>query len=183
MKLFITLLAATLPFTGLLAQSQTTEEAKRVILGERRDSRNDDSKDVVLGRDGRPVYEERGSTNERNRQARINQVNREYDAKVRSIRNNNTLSRSEKERIIRDLEEERSRRIREINSDRNRRDNDHRNDDRRNDDRRNDDRRRDDRSYERGYENKKGKKDKNKGNNGKHKGWQKGKGNPHRDRD
>ena len=41
-------------------------------------------------------------------------MNREYDAKIRSIRNNPNLSRSEKERIIRQLEQDRKKKIRQI---------------------------------------------------------------------
>lgn len=179
MKRFFTLLAFLLPFLSLMAQSQTTEEAKRVILGERRDDRNTNTnngnpKDVVLGRDGRPIYDERSNYPGGNRQGRINEINREYDAKIRSIRNNRTLSRAEQDRIIRDLEQQRNRRIREING---------RDDNRRYDNRRNE-RGRDDRDWDddRDRNKNKNKYKGNKGNNGKRLGWEKGKGNPHRNR-
>lgn len=166
MKKLAILLITTFAIGNLFAQSNDMEEARRIVLGERKDSRssypNNDAKDVVLGRDDRRVYDERNSrypnrypTTSR---SRTEQVNREYDAKIRSIRSNRTLSASEKERIIRDLNYERERKIRNINGDR----------------------RYDNRRYDDDNKYKKNKKNKNKGNNGNHYGWQKGKGNPHR---
>jgi len=91
-------------------------------------------------------------------------VNREYDAKIWSIRNNRTLSQQEKDRMIRQLEQDRQRRIQQITRNghyryqtKGRKDRDDDDDDR----------------YERN----------GKGNNGKHLGWEKGKGNPHRSHD
>jgi len=142
------------------ANAQTPqEEARRVILNggknknTDRDSRN--SRDVVIGGDRR-IYDEdnRGYPTSGSREARIDQINRDYDAKIQSIRNNRYLSAEEKERTIRQLNNDRERAIRQVNNQSN---------DRR--DRRYDDDR-DDRKY--------------KSNNGNRYGWEKGKGNPHR---
>ena len=149
MKKILTLLIATGTFVTLHAQSR--EEARRVILGERKDNgtysgRND--RDVVLGRGNTEDYP--NGTYSSNRQYETDRVNREYNDKINSIRNNRYLNNSEKERAIRELERDRQRRLGEIN-----RDYDGRND-RYN---RNDRYDRDDR-YSRG-------------DNGKHKGWYK----------
>jgi hypothetical protein len=105
----------------------------------------------------RKVYGESDSrypSNSTSRQAEINEVNRTYDAKIQAIKVNPLISASEKERRIRDLEYERAQRIREINN----------------------------RYYSNSSTHSKNK-NKNKAyktNNGKHLGWEKGKGNPHR---
>jgi hypothetical protein len=104
----------------------------------------------------RKVYGEsdtRYPTNSTSRQAEIDEINRTYDAKIKAVRVNPLISAAEKERRIRDLEYERAQRIREINN----------------------------RYY--GNTGTSGKNNKNKAyktNNGKHLGWEKGKGNPHR---
>ena len=165
MKRWSTLLLSLTLFATAFAQTNAErEEAKRVILGDRKGStsypksRND--RDVISDRDDHPVY---SKTSRRypgqyptvyggSREQRIYEINREYDAKIYSIRQNHTLSRYEKERIIRQLETERRQRLAQLNNSyRDRRyDNDDCND------------------------NKKAKR--NKGN---HYGWSKGKGNPH----
>lgn len=164
MKQFITLLMTVALFGSASAQSPTTEEAKRVILGKPKNNGNDypttnESKDIILGRDDRRVYDERGNRYPGNRtydsrQGRVNEVNREYDRKVQSIRNNPHLSSYEKERIIRGLNYERQKAINDINKD-----------------------------YKHQDKGRYAKNKKYKSNPGKHKGWTKGKGNPHRDRD
>lgn len=126
----------------------------------------EEAKRVVLGGGGnndRDIYEERrvGSRDYpygSSRDAEVNRINREYDLKIQSIQNNRYLSSAEKERTIRQLNVERERRIREL-------------------DNRYDDRNRD-RRYDDDYRNKK-----HKSNNGKHKGWTKGKGNQKKYRD
>jgi hypothetical protein len=85
------------------------------------------------------------------REAEINDINRYYDSKIKAVRANPILSAAEKERRIRDLEYERAQKIREINN----------------------------RYYGANRATKAGKKY-GKTNNGKHLGWEKGKGNPHR---
>lgn len=165
MKKIITLLVAAFAVTASFAQT-SQEESRRVILGKgkkaeteettRKEDRN--AKDILLGRDKTSKNED-GTYSSRERQAEIDRVNRDYDAKIQSIRNNPNLSSEEKARIISGLEKERANKIREIN-----RKYKDRNDDNDGDD--------DDRD---------GKKDKKvKGNNGKHLGWEKGVGNPHR---
>ncbi|HVG41131.1 MAG TPA: hypothetical protein VM888_05920, partial [Chitinophagaceae bacterium] len=157
MKKIITLLVSFGAFTTLFAQdTRDMEEAKRVILGAPRKttSPTQNPKDVVLGGDRR-VYDESGRRypdtypNGSSRDAEINNINREYDAKIYSIRNNRYLSAAEKERTIRQLEMDRARAIKQVNS-----------------------------GYDRRYENdrnyKYNKGKKNKGNNGNHYGWEKG---------
>ena len=155
MKKIITLLLAAGAFATVNAQT-TKEEARRVILGGEKKGSGDNNttrgRDVILGDDnGTSRYP--GTS----REAEVDQINREYDAKIVSIRNNPNLSAEEKERIIRNLQKERQRKIRQVNE-------------RYNGDRDDDDR-----------DGKKYKKDKKqKSNNGKHLGWEKGKGNPHK---
>jgi hypothetical protein len=160
MKKLITLLFATGAFVAVQAQT-SKDEARRVILGQEKGNNNSTSRngrDVVLGGGNETTYPNSYPNNypSGSRQAEIDRVNREYDAKIWSIRNNNRLSSEEKARMIRQLEQDRSRRIRQI-------------------------------SQSDGY-GKKGKKyddddygkRNGKSNNGKHLGWEKGKGNPHR---
>lgn len=164
MKKIIILLIAVGSVSSLFAQS-SSEEARRVILGQRKTSGSNDPKDVVLGNEDRRVYGDRDTRYPKDnrygsRQERINEINRNHEAKVRSIRNNPHLSNSEKQRIIRDLNMQRERRINAINNGRNKyEDKENRYDD----------------DY------KKDKKYKyNKNNSGKKLGWEKGKGNPHK---
>lgn len=172
MKKIITLFFCVGTASMAFAQTSDKDEARRVILSgggaKKTDNDTRNSRDIILGGDRR-VYDERDrNTNypypgnyptSGSGQSQIDQVNRDYDAKIRSIRNNNQLSNAEKERIIRDLNNDRARVIRQING---RYENSRRYEDRR--DRRYDD---DDRK-------------KYKSNNGNHYGWEKGKGNPHK---
>ena len=168
MKNILTLLVCSLFVSAAFAQTDAQkEEAKRVILGPKTTStsKTGDDKSVILGGgDDRTVY---GETDRRypqrypstatSREQRIYDINRTYDAKIASIRNNPRLSRSEKERIIRQLEAERRQRIAAVNGT-------YYGKDRRN---------------SKDEDCKKSKK--NKGNNGNHYGWEKGKGNPHKE--
>jgi len=88
------------------------------------------------------------------REAEISEINRRYDAKIQAVRANPILSADAKERKIRELEYERAQKIREINN----------------------------RYYGNdGTYSKNKTKGYGKDNNpGKHLGWEKGKGNPHR---
>lgn len=156
MKKIITLVLAVASFAAVNAQT-TKEEARKVILGESKGSTKttptQNPRDVILGggsNGGNHPTSYPGRYPSGSREAQINQVNREYDAKIQSIRNNPYLSQAEKDRAIRQLESDRARKIREINN------------------RYSGDR---DKAYK--YK-------KNKGNNGKHLGWEKGKGNPHK---
>jgi hypothetical protein len=163
MKKIITLLIAFGAFA--VAQAQTSrDEARRVILGQPKDNGQTSrrSGDVVYDRNGNPTYPNTSSS----QQAEIDQVNRDYDAKIYSIRNNPNLTQAEKDRMISQLERDRRNRIREINDRYN--GNNDRNDKRRKDDRR--DRDEDDRDERYG----------DRKDNGRHLGWEKGKGNPHK---
>lgn len=157
MKKFITLLMTAMAVSGAFAQSADTREARRILSG--------GSSRSYPTNDGR-VYDNRGNY-PTNRSGSVDGINREYDEKIRSIRNNRNLSNAEKDRIIRDLESQRQRRLQEVRGDNNRRYDDRRNNNRRYD--------RNDKQYAKKHKNKGPK-----GNNGKHLGWQKGKGNPHR---
>ena len=174
MKKIITLFFCIGAVSAAFAQTTAEqEEARRVILSgggaKKTDNDTRNSRDIILGGDGR-IYDERDRNtnypypgnypNSGSRQGRVDQVNRDYDAKIRSIRNNRQLSNAEKERIIRDLNNDRARVIRQING---RYENDRRYEDRR----------------DRRYDNDDDKK-KYKSNNGNHYGWEKGKGNPHK---
>jgi hypothetical protein len=153
--------------TAAFAQTETQkEEAKRVILGGKKETstpapapKTGDGRTVILGGD-RDVYGENRTSyptsNGSTREQRINEINRDYDAKIRSIRFNRTLSPAEKERIIRQLEAERRRKINAVNGEYN--------------------------GNTDGDDNRYKKNKKGKGNKGNHYGWQKGKGNPHRSR-
>ena len=157
MKKILTLLIAAGAFVAVNAQT-SRDEARRIILGDGGNSGGNNSstkgRDVILGggnggNDTRTYpnsYPGRGS-----RQAQIDQINREYDAKIYSIRTNSHLSEAEKERAIRQLENDRDRRIREINRS----------------------------SNSQGHKNGKnnGNCNDDRHDNGKHKGWTKGKGN------
>ena len=163
MKTILTLLLSFGVFAAAFAQTDAEkEEAKRVILGERKVSgpvaRRDDDRTIILGGDDRTVYGKRSNrypqTYGSSRERQIVEINRAYNEKIYSIRNNRTLSRSEKERIIRQLELDRRRSIDQLRNDRY-----------------------DNRFDDNQSRYKKSKKYKN--NNGNHYGWQKGKGNPH----
>lgn len=155
MKKLITLLFVFALISSLHAQT-SREEARRVILG---------GENTRTDKNGRVIYDRNGNNYPNSsRQAEIDRVNRDYDAKIYSVRNNPNLSRAEKDRIIRQLEQERQQRIREINNryggtyGRNERNDRHG-------------------RYDDDY------KKKNKGykkDNGRHLGWEIGRGNPHR---
>ena len=129
------------------SNEEKIERSRDVILGgDRRTSDADRSRDVILGR----RTNDRGIDN-----SSSSEINREYDRKIRQVRNNPDLTRAEKERIIRRMEQERKDRLRHA-------------DNRRYDRDRNRDRDRDHRYS---------KNKKVKSNNGKHLGWEIGKGN------
>jgi len=148
MKKILTLLISAGAFVTLHAQSR--EQTRDIILGGNNGT-YDRNRDVVMGgNNGQyPSYpNDRRYGNDR--QYQIDQINRDYYAKIESIRNNRYLSRQERDRAIRQLEYDRQQRIDYIT---------------------------------RQYSNYNDRYDDH--DNGKHKGWYKGKGNPHRydDRD
>lgn len=152
MKKILTLLIAVGAVATLHAQSR--EETRRVILGGSKDNGTygNGNRDVVLGQGNNGQYPNYpNGTYSNDRQYQIEQVNREYDSKIYSIRNNNYLSNQEKERMIRQLEIDRQRRIDQINR----------------------------QSSNGGYNNGNYNDRYDRKDNGKHKGWYKGKGNPH----
>jgi hypothetical protein len=106
--------------------------------------------------DDRTVYDERGSRipgggSTTSSNETIDRINNEYERKINAVRMNPTLSQAEKERRIRELENQRERKINAIRNGK--------------------DYNKDGKGY---------KKDKNKKRNGKHLGWEKGVGNPHK---
>jgi len=128
MKYILTLLFTVTLFTAAFAQTDAErEEARRIIFGDKKGStsypKSGDDRNVILGGDDRTVYggterrypERYPATTGSSRERRIYEINRAYDAKIYSIRQNRTLSRTEKERIIRQLETERRRELAQVN--------------------------------------------------------------------
>ena len=156
MKNIITLLMALGAFATSFAQSRTTDRAKEVITKQPKTSTGTGSypNDRRVGDETATRYPTSSS-----RDAEINEINRTYDAKIQAVRVNPILSADEKARRIRELEYERAQKIREINN------RYHGNDDN---------------NYSKNKTTKKGKGYGKYNNPGKHLGWEKGKGNPHR---
>lgn len=148
MKKIITLSFTLILFAAAFAQT-SKEEARRVILGEPKNSGGStQGRDVILGggNENRNYPVESRDYPYGSNEANANRINREYDQKIRSIQNNGTLTAAEKERMIRQLEKDRQKKLHALNK-----------------------------------ENGKQKKDKkhdidDRKDNGKHKGWTKGKG-------
>ena len=121
MKQILTLLLVLGAFTVVQAQT-TRDEARRVILGGGNGSTNGsgNGRDVILGggnnNDSYPSSYPVNYPSSGSRQAQIDQINRDYDYKIQSIRNNSYLSYDEKERTIRQLEKDRQARIRQISN-------------------------------------------------------------------
>jgi hypothetical protein len=121
MKKLFTLCLGLVMVSALHAQSR--EEARRVILGGKKGEPStgnsgggsQNPRDVILGgggnNNGGPNTYPSGSS----RESRIEAINRDYDNKIISVRNNPTLSAEEKDRIIRQLERDRQRRIAQVN--------------------------------------------------------------------
>src|SRR4051812_41034884 len=117
MKKILTLLLAACAFVSLHAQSR--EETRRVILGGDKGNNNGtyggNGRDVILGGGNNggqyPTYPNgtypNGSYPSNDRQYQIDQINRDYDYKIQSVRNNPYLNNRDKDRQIRQLEKER----------------------------------------------------------------------------
>jgi hypothetical protein len=158
MKKIITLLFAVAAIGSVQAQT-SREEARKVVLSGSKgtttttgtEPRKDSPRDIILGTGT-------STSSDASRQARIDEVNRDYDAKIYSIRNNPTLTAAEKEEAIARLERDRARKIRAIRNEGS------------------EDATDDNKDVKKS--NKKAKKAKS--NNGNHYGWEKGKGNPHK---
>jgi len=73
----------------------------------------DNGRDVVYDRNDRYDHNDRFS-NDRRRNMEIAQINREYDFKIQKVRNSFFMSRFEKERQIRWLQEKRQREIKMV---------------------------------------------------------------------
>ena len=116
MKQILTLLLAVGAFSTLQAQT-SREEARRVILGGGGSGNNgSNGRDVILGggNNGESYPYPGNYPTNGSRQSQIDQVNRDYDTKIQSIRNNPYLSNEEKQRAIRQLEKDRQARIRQL---------------------------------------------------------------------
>ena len=150
MKKLITLVFILGGFTSF-AQSGTIDRAKEVITKQPKNTTGSYPDDRRVSTDTR-------YPNSTSREAEISEINKRYDAKIQAVRVNPILSAEAKEKKIRDLEYQRAQQIREINN----------------------------RYYSNnsGYSKNKNKaktKDYSKKDNpGKHLGWEKGKGNPHK---
>lgn len=118
MKKILTLLIAAGTFISVQAQT-SREEARRVILGggTSNDRNSGGNRDVILGggNNGESYPSYPGNYPSGNSQSQVDQINREYDNKIQSIRNNSYLSYEEKQRAIRQLEKDRQARIKQLN--------------------------------------------------------------------
>jgi hypothetical protein len=122
MKKILTILLVAGAFVSVQAQSK--EDARRVILGGSNGSTNDRNypstggRDVILGggNNDRSYPSNPNSYPSGNSSYEVDQVNRAYDEKIQSIRNNGYLSYEEKQRAIRQLEKDRQKRLQQINS-------------------------------------------------------------------
>ena len=153
MKKIITLLIVCGAFATSFAQSRTIDKAKEIITKEPRNTTGTYPDDKRVGDDNASRYPTSTS-----REAEINDINRYYESKIEAVRRNPLLSSEEKERRIRELEYERAQKVREINKRYSGNDN----------------------TYSKNKSNGKNKSYDKKDNPGKHLGWEKGKGNPHR---
>lgn len=150
MKKIITLLITFGAFAVSFAQSRTIDKAKEVITKEPRTTTGTYPNDKKNDDDHASRYPTSSS-----RDAEINDINRHYESKMDAVRKNPLLSSDQKEKRIRELEYERAQKVREINR----------------------------RYYGNDGKNKgngKNKAYRKKDNSGKHLGWEKGRGNPHR---
>lgn len=122
MKQILTLLMATTLLGSSTLFAQSREETRRVILGSPSDNGTYDNRrdrDDVYDRDNDGRYSRNNKTN---RRYEAEQINREYDNKIRSIRNNRYLSYDEKERMIKQLERDRRQQLARVNRNFNNRD-------------------------------------------------------------
>ena len=78
-----------------------------------------ESRDVILGQSDKTVYNKGPYSNEgyyspQEASTRIDRINREYDWRIREVKKDRYMNKSEKKRQIRFLQNERDARIREI---------------------------------------------------------------------
>lgn len=120
MKKMFTLLFAVGLFTMAQAQPGSRDHRQNDRRDEKpadqwdQDDRFDDERDAVIDRDGlgKPVRHERMMSPTRLRDMEIARINRVFDMKIHRVRSNFYMSRWEKHRQIRFLEEQRKREIR-----------------------------------------------------------------------
>lgn len=113
MKTTLTLFFSFLLCSAFAQYDAQRDDARRVILGERRDesSKRNDGRDVIVRDDNRTVYNDwnnrypdRYQTYGTSRERTVYQINRAYNEKIDAIQYSRAFSRREKERIIRQLE-------------------------------------------------------------------------------
>lgn len=88
------------------------------VFAQRGYDRKDESRDVILGQQNRSVYNNNrgndGYFSSRERDDQIERINRNYNWRIQSVRNDRYLRHAEKKREIRFLENERDTKIREV---------------------------------------------------------------------
>jgi len=88
------------------------------VFAQRGYDRKDESRDVILGQQNRSVYNNNRSNDgyfsSRERDEQIERINRNYNRRIQSVRNDRYLRNGEKKREIRFLENERDTKIREV---------------------------------------------------------------------
>lgn len=88
------------------------------VFAQRGYDRKDESRDVILGQQNRSVYNDNrgydGYFSSRERDDQIERINRNYNWRIQSVRNDRYLRHAEKKREIRFLENERDTKIREV---------------------------------------------------------------------
>jgi Ni/Co efflux regulator RcnB len=130
MKKLFTLLAAVTMLLAVQAQNGSRDNrgnGQNDQQKNQRDNQNGYGNDNIeknRSYDNDDRYNNGNSNFERNKGQRIAQINREYEYKIQKVKNSRFMSRSEKKRQIRFLEEQRQQEIRRINfsSNRNRSD-------------------------------------------------------------
>jgi len=92
--------------------------AMTCVFAQRGYDRKDESRDVILGQQNRSVYNNNrnndGYFSSRERDQRIEQIRRNYNWRIQSVRNDRYLRNAEKRHEIRFLENERDTKIREV---------------------------------------------------------------------
>src|SRR4030095_9533713 len=113
MKKIFTLLVAVGFITAINAQTRSRDRDNRDQQANQRDNNN--SKNVVVN-DGRYDNDDRYDNNtvsyNGNIRMQIAQVNRKYDFKIKTVKNDYLSRRNEKKRVIRSLEAQRQQEIR-----------------------------------------------------------------------
>jgi hypothetical protein len=92
--------------------------AMSAVFAQRGYDHGNESRDVILGQQNRSVYNNNrnndGYYSSRERDEQIDRINRTYNWKIESVRNDRHLRNAEKRREIRFLENERDTKIREV---------------------------------------------------------------------